>query len=115
MADRLPRLRISGDDAPADNCLPVMGYGRIKTRPGTSSEGAALRDAGAEKFLEPCPKKMDQKDMAERMARLSRLAHNSIQPIVLRVDVYPAVDLLQKAIPVMCGKPLQKLTLSHPA
>jgi hypothetical protein len=115
MADRLPRLTIPGDDTPADKCLPVMGYGRIKTRPGTSSKGPALRDAGAEKLLEPCPKKMDQKDVAERMARLSRLAHNAIQPIVLRVDVYAAVDLRQKAIPVMCDKPLQKLTLSHPA
>jgi hypothetical protein len=115
MTDRLPRLTIPGDDASADNYLPVMGCGRIKTRPGASSEGTALRDAGAEKFLESFPKEMDQKDVAERMARLARLTHNAIQPIALRVDVYAAVDLLQKAIPVICDKSFQKLALSHPS
>jgi len=115
MTDRLSRFTIPGDDASADNCLPVMGYCRIKARPRASSKGTVFRNAGAEKFLKPCPKEMDQKDVPERMARLSRLAHNSIQPIILRADVYAAVDLLQKAIPVICGKPLQKLALSHPS
>ena len=114
MPDRLPRFTIPGNDAPEDNCLPVMGYGRIEARPRAPSEGTALWNAGTEKFLNPFPKEVDQKDVAKRMARLAWLAHNAIQPIVLRVDVYAAVDLLQKAISVMCGKPLQKLTLSHP-
>jgi hypothetical protein len=92
-----------------------MGYGRIKTRPGASSEGTAFRDASAEKFLEPFPQEVDQKDVAERMARLARFAHNAIQPIALRVDVYATVDLLQKTIPVICNKPFQKLALSHPS